>query len=96
MEVMLSNQQHLVHLVQKANLSKEARKTRQRADPAEALLKAKERKQEAEARAEVQPKVATRRSLDPRISGRREPKRIELPAFFVGHHSMHPDFTILV
>lgn len=72
--------------MQKDNLSKEARKTRQREDQAGVLPRVRERVLEAEARAEALPKEATKRSLNLRISGKRGPKRTELPAFFVGHH----------
>jgi len=77
-----------VHLVQKANPSKEAGKARQRANPAEVLQRAKERALGAEAAAKVQPKVAER-SLNQRISGRREPKRTETLRHFCGTPRMH-------
>ena len=85
MELMLNNQPHLV---QKDNLSKEEERTReqQRANLGGVHPRAKERRPEAGARAEALAKVATRRSLNLRISGKREPKRTEQPAFFVGHH----------
>jgi hypothetical protein len=85
MELMLNN---LLHLVREDNLSKEEERTRvqERANLAGAHPRERERKPVAGARAGARAKVATKRSLSPRISGKREPKRTEQPAFFVGHH----------
>jgi len=96
MQLMLSIQPHLVL---RANLSKEEERTREQqreANLAEVLPRARERKPVAEARAEALAKVATERSLNLRISGKREPKRTEATGIFCGTPQMLPDFTILV
>jgi hypothetical protein len=80
---------NLVLLMLKVKLRAEEERARQKGSQAEVLLKAKESKQAAEAKADQVLKVPTKRSISLRISERRETIKSESSSIFRGTPLVH-------